>query len=99
MTILPILVALLLLLSATLAASETALFALARMESTRQKLARPVRDALERLMARPLESLLIIIGLNEASNVFAECLATMFLLRWLGPIGAWVSVPVMLILV
>jgi putative hemolysin len=99
MTILPILVVLLLLASAMLAASETALFALARMESTRQKLARPVRDALERLMARPLESLLLIIGLNEASNVFAECLATMFLLSWLGPIGAWVSVPVMLTLV
>lgn len=99
MTILPILVVLLLLASAMLAASETALFALARMESTRQKLARPVRDALERLMAQPLESLLLIIGLNEASNVFAECLATMFLLSWLGPIGAWVSVPVMLTLV
>jgi putative hemolysin len=89
----------LLLLSAMLAASETALFALARMESTRQKLARHVREAVERMMARPLESLLVIIGLNEASNVFAECLATTCLLTWLGPIGAWVSVPLMLALV
>ena len=82
-----------------MAASETALFALVRMESTRQKLAARVREALERMMARPLESLLVIIGLNEASNVFAECLATTFLLTWLGPIGAWLSVPLMLALV
>src|SRR5713101_6753502 len=99
MAFLPIVVALLLLFSAMFAASETALFALVRMESTRQKLAGPVRDALERMMARPLESLLVIIGLNEASNVFAECLATTFLLTWLGPIGAWLSVPLMLALV
>jgi putative hemolysin len=75
------------------------LFALVRMESTRQKLAANVREALERMMARPLESLLVIIGLNEAANVFAECLATTFLLTWLGPIGAWLSVPLMLALV
>jgi putative hemolysin len=99
MAFLPIVVALLLLVSAMFAASETALFALVRMESTRQKLAAHVRDALERMMARPLESLLVIIGLNEASNVFAECLATTFLLTWLGPIGAWLSVPLMLPLV
>jgi putative hemolysin len=99
MALLPIVVALLLLFSAMVAASETALFALVRMESTRQKLAARVREALERMMARPLESLLVIIGLNEASNVFAECLATTFLLTWLGPIGAWLSVPLMLALV
>jgi putative hemolysin len=99
MVLLPIVVALLLLFSAMFAASETALFALVRMESTRQKLAAHVREALERMMARPLESLLLIIGLNEASNVFAECLATSFLLTWLGPIGAWLSVPLMLALV
>ena len=99
MVFLPIAVALLLLFSAMLAASETALFALVRMESTRQKLTAQVRNALERMMARPLESLLVIIGLNEASNVFAECLATTFLLTWLGPLGAWLSVPLMLALV
>ena len=99
MAFLPIVVALLLLFSAMFAASETALFALARMESTRQKLAAQVREALERMMARPLESLLVIIGLNEALNVFAECLATTFLLTWLGPMGAWLSVPLMLALV
>jgi len=99
MAFLPIVVALLLLFSAMFAASETALFALVRMESTRQKLAAHVRDAVERMMARPLESLLVIIGLNEALNVFAECLATTFLLTWLGPIGAWLSVPLMLALV
>jgi putative hemolysin len=99
MAFLPIVVALLLLCSAMFAASETALFALARMESTRQKLAVHVREALERMMAQPLESLLIIIGLNEVSNVFAECLATTFLLTRYGSIGAWLSVPLMLALV
>jgi putative hemolysin len=99
MIFLPIVVALLLLFSAMVAASETALFALVRMESTRQKLAAHVREAVERMTARPLESLLVIIGLNEAANVFAECLATTFLLTWFGPIGAWLSVPLMLTLV
>jgi putative hemolysin len=99
MAFLPIVVALLLLFSAMFSASETALFALVRMESTRQKLTAHVRDAIERMMAQPLESLLVIIGLNEVSNVFAECLATTFLLTWLGPIGAWLSVPLMLALV
>jgi magnesium and cobalt exporter, CNNM family len=99
MAFLPIVVALLLLCSALFAASETAWFALTRMESTRQKLPVRVREALERMMAQPLESLLLIIGLNEASNVFAECLATTFLLTRFGSIGAWLSVPLMLVLV
>ena len=53
-----------------------ALFALVRMEHTREGLGSAVRRSLDRLMARPLESLVVIIGLNEAANVFAECLAT-----------------------
>src|SRR6266436_7426789 len=97
--LLPIAVILLLLASALLAASETALFALVRMEHTREGLEGAVRRAFDRLMARPLESLIVIIGLNEAANVFAECLATTFLLMWLGPIGAVVAVPLMLLLV
>ncbi|MGH7907761.1 MAG: hemolysin family protein [Candidatus Binataceae bacterium] len=97
--LLPIIVAILLLISATLAASETALFSLARMEHTRGKLSESVQAALERLMRRPLESLVTVIGLNETANVFAECLATSFLLLWLGPIGGWISAPVMLVLV
>jgi len=99
MVFLPIAVGLLLLMSATLAASETALFALVRMEHTRERLGPVVRRALDRLLARPLESLIVIIGLNEAANVFAECLATAFMLMWLGPIGALLAVPVMLVLV
>lgn len=92
-------VVLLLLVSAMLAASETALFALTRMEHTRERLSPPVRYAVNRLMRRPLESLIVAIGCNEASNVFAECLATVFFLTWLGPIGAYVAVPVMFVLV
>ena len=42
---------------------------------------------------------MVIIGFNEAVNVFAECLATTFLLTWLGPPGGWISVPVMFVLV
>jgi putative hemolysin len=99
MLLLPIVVAGLLLVSALLAASETSLFALTRMEHTREQLSAPVRDALERLMLRPLESLIVAIGLNEASNVFAECLGTIFFLTWLGPLGAYAAVPVMFILV
>jgi putative hemolysin len=95
--VLPIIVAGLLLVSALLAASETALFALTRMEHTREQLSAPVREALDRLMRRPLESLIVAIGLNEASNVFAECLATIFFLTWLGPLGAYIAVPVMFI--
>ena len=48
--LLPIVVAGLLLVSALLAASETALFALTRMEHTREQLSAPVREALDRLM-------------------------------------------------
>jgi magnesium and cobalt exporter, CNNM family len=99
MILLPIAVVLLLLMSALLAASETALFALVRMEHTRTSLNAAVQNALDRLMARPLESLMMIIGVNEASNVFAECLATAFLILWLGDIGAYVAVPVMLVTV
>lgn len=87
---------LLLCLSALLAASETALFALLRMENTREKLSAPIRNALDRLMAHPLEALVLIIGLNEACNVFADCFATVLFLAWLGPVGAWWAAPVML---
>ncbi|MGH7842557.1 MAG: hemolysin family protein [Candidatus Binataceae bacterium] len=97
--ILAIAVAALLLLSATLAASETALFALVRMEDTRDKLSARVREACDRLLARPLEALLVIVGLNEACNIFAECLATALLLTWLGAVGAWVAAPLMLFVV
>lgn len=99
MLVLPITVAVLLLVSGMLAASETALFALARMEHTRQRLSQPVRYAVNRLMRRPLESLIVAIGLNEASNVFAECIGTVFFLTWLGPVGGYVAVPVMFVLV
>jgi putative hemolysin len=99
MFFLPIAVVMLLIMSALLASSETALFALVRMEHTRTNLNAAVQNALDRLMARPLESLMIIIGVNEASNVFAECLATTFLILWLGQIGAYVAVPLMLVTV
>jgi putative hemolysin len=92
-------VVLLLLLSAMLAASETALFALVRMEHTREQLGTAVRRAFDRLMERPLEALTMIIALNEICNVFAECLATALLLWCLGPIGAWVAASVMLVVV
>ena len=97
MLILPIIVGMLLLISALLAASETALFALTRLEHRREALSQPVQRALERLMRRPLESLIVTIGLNEASNVFAECLATILFLTWLGPWGGYLAVPVMFV--
>src|SRR5208337_2189780 len=99
MQVLPIAVAILLLASALLAASETALFALVRMEHTRGRLSEPVAEALDRLMRRPVESLIVVIGMNEAANVCAECLATSFMLMWMGPAGAYLSVPLMFLLV
>ncbi|MGH7984950.1 MAG: hemolysin family protein [Candidatus Binataceae bacterium] len=98
MPLLPIVIVLLI-LSATCAASETAIFALIRMEHTRGQLSVAVRRAVERLMARPLASLLLVIGLNESFNVFAACLATILLLEWLGPAGKWVAVPLMFVVV
>jgi putative hemolysin len=99
MLILPVIVAALLLVSALLAGSETALFALTRMEHTREQLPAPVREALNRMMRRPIEPLIVAIAMNESCNVFAECLATIFFLTWLGPPGGYVAVPVMFILV
>ena len=100
MVLLPVIVSILLLMSALLAASETALFALVRLEHTRTNLSATVQHALDRLMASPLESLMIIIGVNEASNVFAECFATTFMIFWLGnKLGSYLSVPVMLVTV
>ena len=99
MILLPIVIVVLLLISALLAASETALFALVRMEHTRTNLSVAAQRALDHLMARPLESLMMIIGFNEASNVFAECFATTFMIFWLGNMGVYLSVPVMLVTV
>jgi putative hemolysin len=84
---------------AMLAASETALFSLARMQHTRAGLGEPAARAVDALLSRPLESLVVVIGINEAINVFAECLATTFLLSWLGSVGGWIAVPLMFTLV
>src|SRR5271168_4786525 len=98
--ILPFVVLILIVLSATLAASETALFSMARLEHTREQLSLSVQHALDRLMRRPLESLIVIIGLNEACNIFADCLATIILLTWLGDKwGPIVAAPAMLAVV
>ncbi len=99
MLILPIAVVALLIVSATLAASETAIFALARLEGIRERLSQPVRYAVNRLMRRPFESLIVVIGLNEAANIFAESLATVFLLMLLGPVGEYVALPLMFLVV
>ena len=97
MSILSLAVLILVVLSATLAASETALFSMARLEHTREQMSLAVQHALDRLMRRPLESL---IGLNEACNIFADCLATIILLAWLGDKwGPIVAAPAMLVVV
>jgi putative hemolysin len=100
MSMLPFVVLILIVLSATLAASETALFSMARLEHTREQMSLSVQRALDRLMRRPLESLIVIIGLNEACNIFADCLATIILLAWLGDKwGPIVAAPAMLAVV
>src|SRR5258708_1654608 len=99
-SILPLAVLILIVLSAMLAASETALFSMARLEHTREQMSQSVQRALDRLMRRPLESLIAIIGLNEACNIFADCLATIILLAWLGDKwGPIVAAPTMLVVV
>ncbi len=98
--LLPIVVMILILLSAMLAASETAIFSLTRLEHTREQLGASVQSAIERLMKRPLESLVVLIGLNEGCNIFAECLATIFLLHWIGEqFGPYVDAPSMFLIV
>jgi magnesium and cobalt exporter, CNNM family len=98
--LLPIVVLALIMVSAVLAASETAIFTMARAEQIRHRLTQPVQLALDRLMRRPLESLIVVIGLNEGSNVFATCLATVFFLFWLGgEVGPFVAAPVMFVVV
>lgn len=100
MSLLPFLVLALIMVSAGLAASETAIFTMARAEQIRERLTQPVQLALERLMRRPLESLIVVIGLNEGSNVFATCLATAAFLFWLGgEVGPYVAAPVMFVVV
>ncbi|HEY9158257.1 hemolysin family protein [Candidatus Binatus sp.] len=100
MFMLPLAVLALIVLSATLAASETALFSMARLEHTREQMSLLVQHALDRLMRRPLESLIVIIGLNEACNIFADCLATIIALAWLGDKwGPIVAAPAMLAIV
>lgn len=100
LSLLPLVVLILIVLSATLAASETALFSMARLEHTREQMSHSVQQALDRLMRRPLESLIVIIGLNEACNIFADCLATILLIAWLGAEwGAIVAAPLMLLVV
>jgi putative hemolysin len=94
-----ILILALLLLSASLAASETALFALIRMEHKREELFATAQRAVDRLISHPQEALTLIIGLNEASNVFAECLAAALLIGFFGPMGAWIAAPLMLVIV
>ncbi|HKD67853.1 MAG TPA: hemolysin family protein [Candidatus Binataceae bacterium] len=86
-------------MASLLAASETALFSLVRMERTREALTGPLRTAVDRLLRRPLESLVTIIGLNEICNVFAECLSTSFLLFVIGVWGAWAAVPINFVLI
>src|SRR5215469_13599454 len=100
LSLLPLILLVLIVLSATLAASETALFSMARLGHTREQLSLSVQQALDRLMRRPLESLIVIIGLNEACNIFADCLATIILLTLLGDKwGPLVAAPLMLLVV
>jgi CBS domain containing-hemolysin-like protein len=95
--ILPLIVGALVISSAMLAASETAIFSLARMEHTREQLSAPVRDAVNRMMRRPAESLIVVIGLNETCNVFASCLATTLTIAAIGAgVGPFVAAAVML---
>jgi putative hemolysin len=99
MSIVPLLIAGLILFSALLAASETALFSLARMESARAALGSKSERAVERLLKRPFEFLIVLGTLNESANIFAECLAAAYLLFRYGLNGAYMAVPLMFVVV
>jgi putative hemolysin len=99
MLVLPFAAGALLLMASLLAASETALFSLVRMERARADLSGRLKNAVERLLRQPLESLVIIIGLNEVCNVFAECLSTSFLLFVVSKWGGYLAVPVNFLLI
>jgi putative hemolysin len=99
MLVLPLAAGALLLMASLLAASETALFSLVRMERARADLSGRLRNAVERLLRQPLESLVIIIGLNEVCNVFAECLSTSFLLFAVTKWGGYLAVPINFLLI
>lgn len=96
--LLPVIV-LLLSMAALLSASETALFSLTRMESAREQLGGNVARAVERMLRRPLESLITIIGCTEALSVFTECLVTSLLLYLASERGAYLAVPINLVLI
>lgn len=96
---LPPAIILLLMMAGLLSASETALFSLTRMESAREQLAGNVARAVEQMLRRPLESLITIIGCTEALSVFTECLVTSLLLYLVGARGAYLAVPVNLVLI
>lgn len=97
MALLPALIALLLALAALFAASETAVFSMLRIERLRAQLSPRVGAAVDQLLARPLETLVTLIGMTEVANVFAECLATTLLLALLGHRGAYLAVPINLV--
>jgi putative hemolysin len=91
-------IALLLLASGGLMAGQTAVLALARLEHTMERLKPGARRAATALLARPLELLLAVVIFGETANFLAASLGTVVLLFWMGPAGAYLSVPVMFLL-
>jgi putative hemolysin len=99
MSVVPLVIVGLVFFSALLAASETALFSLARMESTRAALGGESERAVERILERPLEFLIVLGTLSESANIFAECLAAAYLLARFGHPGVYLAVPLMFVIV
>jgi putative hemolysin len=95
----PLAIVALVLFSALLAASETALFSLARTDRARAALSGETERAVERILRRPLEFLIVLGTLSESANIFAECLAAAYLLARFGHTGAYLAVPLMFAIV
>ncbi len=91
----PFVVAALVVVSGSLAASETALFSLLRMRSVRARLSAGTAYAVDQLLNRPFEFLMVIGSLSECANVFAESLAAAWMLAVFGRRGAYLTVPIM----
>jgi putative hemolysin len=99
MSVVPFIIVALIFFSALLAASETALFSLARLDHARAAIGGESERAVERILRRPLEFLIVLGTLSESTNIFAECLAAAYLLASFGRTGAYMTVPLMFVVV
>ena len=92
---LPVAVGVLLLMASLLAASEPHCSRWSGWSAPARRAVRRAATAVEPVARRPLESLNHNYRAERSCNVFAECLATSFLLHAVGAWGGYLAVPVL----